>query len=283
MGNLFDRIRTEFSSVSGWAANIADILLVGALLFLLFVFLKKHSSQRLIKFVIGGVLLIAVFSTSLFDGRVIRTLASAGLLLALLAVVLLFNQELRRSIFKLSSGRGQAQAFSTQYDVSDEQLKVSIDEIVRAAQNMSKKDVGALMIIAPHEIPANILDSGTKLDAVLSAALLESIFNNKAPLHDGAVFIRGNRIIASGCFLPLTQNVEIDRELGTRHRAAIGVTETNNMLAIIVSEETGVISVAIGGEITRFYDSAMLADKLEQVYGLKALKSAGGRKMRKRK
>jgi diadenylate cyclase len=136
---------------------------------------------------------------------------------------------------------------------------------------MSKKNTGALIIIAPENIPEQIVESGTHLDAVLSNQLIECIFNNKAPLHDGAVFIRGNKILAAGCFLPLTQNTELDKELGTRHRAAIGETEQyNNHLAIIVSEETGVISVAKAGEILRYYDSVMLTDVLEQTYGLKA-------------
>ena len=101
--------------------------------------------------------------------------------------------------------------------------------------------------------------------------MLESIFNTKAPLHDGAVLVRGNRIMAAGCFLPLTQSLEVDKELGTRHRAAIGVSETNNVLTIIVSEETGVISVAYRGELKRYFDSEMLTDTLQEFYGLKAI------------
>ena len=109
--------------------------------------------------------------------------------------------------------------------------------------------------------------------------LIECLFNTKAPLHDGAVFIRGNRIVAAGCFLPLSQNTTVDKELGTRHRAALGVTENYKVLTIIVSEETGVISAAMDGELTRYYDAAMLTDMLEQVYGLKA--TAEGKKKKK--
>ena len=169
--------------------------------------------------------------------------------------------------------------------MSDEVLHAAIGDIVHAAQNMSKKNVGALIIISTKSMPEHILDSGTNLDAELSCALLESIFNTKAPLHDGAVFVRGNRIVAAGCFLPLSQSTTIDKELGTRHRAAIGVTENYNVTAIIVSEETGVISVAQRGEIERYYDSQMLTEKLEQVYGLKATPSqeARGKKRRNRK
>jgi len=283
LDNIAYNFKAQFASPISIIASIIDILLVSALLFAIFMFLYKHSAKRLIKFIIPAVLIIAFLSSSIFEGRVSSFVAVLSFLLITLAVVLLFNQEIKRSLFKLSSPKAVGEIFTTEYDVPDDQLKNTIDEIVRASQNMSKKDIGALIIIAPHDIPQNILDSGTKLDAVLSSALLESVFHSKSPLHDGAVFIRGNRIVASGCFLPLSQSIEVDKELGTRHRAAIGVTETNNMLAIIVSEETGIISVAMGGVINRFYDSEMLADKLAQVYGLKALDSVGNKKFRRRR
>ena len=125
------------------------------------------------------------------------------------------------------------------------------------------------IIVAPDNIPESILDSGTRLNATLSCSLIECLFNTKAPLHDGAVYIHGNKILAAGCFLPLTQQTDLDKELGTRHRAAIGLTEQYNHLAIIVSEETGIISVARNGKIMRYFDSQMLKDVLEQIYGLK--------------
>jgi diadenylate cyclase len=109
---------------------------------------------------------------------------------------------------------------------------------------MAKQDIGALIIITPSTVDAHILDSGTFLNANLSAPLLESIFNTKAPLHDGAVIVKGNKIISAGCFLPLTQDITLPKELGTRHRAAIGITEESNVMAIVVSEESGIISLA---------------------------------------
>ena len=282
--NISNNFNGQFNTPMGIVATIIDLLLVAGLLFCLFIILYKHSAKRLIKFAIAFVLAIAFLSSSVFYNRVSSSIAAIAFLFALLALVLLFTQDIKRTLFKLSSPKDSGEIFTTEYDVPDEELKSTIDEIVRATQNMSKKDVGALMIIAPHEIPQNILDSGTKLDAVLSSSLLESVFHTKSPLHDGAVFIRGNRIISSGCFLPLTASVDIDKELGTRHRAAMGITETNNMLAIIVSEETGIISVAVAGVIHRFYDSEMLYDKLEQVYGLKALNSTvANKKLRRRR
>ena len=168
-------------------------------------------------------------------------------------------------MLKIASPRDTHEAYTTAYDVSDEQLHAAINDIVRAAQNMSKKNVGALIVISTQNMPEHIIDSGTKLDAVLSCALLESIFNTKAPLHDGAV----------------SQSNSIDKELGTRHRAGIGVSENYNVLTIIVSEETGVISIAQGGELTRYFDSKMHTDKHEQTNGLQSTHETT--RMRKRR
>lgn len=278
---LQEKLSYEFSGMRV-IFNLLDILLIATLLYLLFMFLKKHNCTRLIKFVVIALFVTVVLSSKTLGLTLTGQLANYGILIVVVGLLLLFPQESRRSLWKISSPKEAVEVFNTDYGCSDEELKHTVSEIVRAAQNMAKKNVGALIVIAPQDIPYNILESGTKLDAELSCALLESIFNTKAPLHDGAVFIRGNRVIAAGCFLPLTQNTEVDKELGTRHRAAIGVTETNNVLAIIVSEETGVISTAIDGQITRYYDSAMLTDKLEQVYGLKAVEKSE-KKLRRRK
>lgn len=251
-------------------ATAADIVLFALLSYAIIAFLRRNNLTRLIKYIMFAVLLCIVLSSPSLHLELAGRVATYICIGIVVVYITTFPQEFRRSILKAGAPKEQQEAYTTQYEVSDERLKETIDEIVRAAQNMSKKDVGALIIIAPNSAPAHILESGTKLDAVLSASLLESIFNTKAPLHDGAVFVRGDRIVAAGCFLPLSQSLDIDKELGTRHRAAIGVTESYNLTAIIVSEETGVISTAQDGELTRYYDSQMLTEKLEQVYGLKA-------------
>jgi len=279
--NLLQRLKEEFSSWQGVAAAVFDVLLVALGLYLLFLFLKKHNCSRLIKFFLIALFVFTVLGSELLGLTMLGRIVKEGLVVVVLAVVLLFPQEIRRKLWQISSPAADAAIFTTGYDCSDDELRATINEIVRAVQNMAKKDVGALIVIAPQGAPNNVLESGTKLDAILTGPLLESIFNTKSPLHDGAVFARGNRVIAAGCFLPLTQSASLDKELGTRHRAAVGISETNNVLAIIVSEETGIISIATNGELSRYYDSVMLHDKLEQVYGLKAV--LGGKKLRKRK
>ncbi len=263
-----------------WACAI-DILLTALLIYGLIVFLKKNNAARLTFFILAVIALGIVLSSDALGLSVIGSVLRYGTVMAIVAVLLLFPQETRRGLLKLASPRETHEAYTTAYDVSDEQLHSAINDIVRAAQNMSKKNVGALIIISTQNMPEHIVDSGTKLDAVLSCALLESIFNTKAPLHDGAVVVRGNRIVAAGCFLPLSHSTTIDKELGTRHRAGIGVSENYNVLTIIVSEETGVISIAQGGELTRYFDSQMLTDKLEQTYGLQATPELNKRRKRK--
>lgn len=267
IGNIEKKLQTP----GGIAACVFDILLTALLIYGLIVFLKKNNAVKLAAYILPLTVVGIVLSADAIGLTVIGKVLSYSIVFALVAVILLFPQEARRGLLKLASPKETHEAYATYYDVPDDKLHEAIAEIVRAAQNMSKKNVGALIVVSMHGVPGHILDSGTTLDAELSGALLESIFNTKAPLHDGAVFVRGNRILAAGCFLPLSQSVTIDKELGTRHRAAIGVTENYNVLAVIVSEETGVISVAHHGEISRYYDSQMLTEKLEQAYGLKAV------------
>ncbi len=260
-----------------------DFVLTALLLYAVFAFIKKNNASRLIKYVVILAVLVVVLSSDTVGLPVIGKIASYAVVITTVVIVVMFPQELRRGLWKISSHKSDASTFSTHYDCSDEDLRKAIDSIVRAAQNMAKKNVGALMVIAPKDVPEHILESGTALDSKLSCPLLECLFNTKAPLHDGAVFIKGDRIIAAGCFLPLTESTDVDKELGTRHRAGIGITENLDVLTIIVSEETGVISVAKGGELVRYYDAAMLTDTLQQIYGLKAAELNAGAKSKKRR
>lgn len=272
--NIYDKMTDK-----PWACAL-DIILTALLIYALIVFLKKNNAVRLVFFVLIFVALGTVLSSELVGLSVLGNVFRLSILIVAVVVLFLFPPEIKRGLLRLASPKETHDAYTTDYDVSDDELHAAINDIVRAAQNMSKKNVGALIVISTQNMPEHIIDSGTVLDAVLSCSLLESIFNTKAPLHDGAVFVRGNRIVAAGCFLPLSQSVSIDKELGTRHRAAIGVTENYaNVLAIIVSEETGVISIARNGELMRYFDSQMLTDILEQNYGLKA---AGPTRKRKR-
>ena len=151
-------------------------------------------------------------------------------------------------------------------DENDMDAKSIVDGIAAAVANMSKTRVGALIVIEKNTGINEIIETGIWLDARLTRELLENIFVPNTPLHDGAVVIRGDRVAAAGCFLPLTENPNLSKQLGTRHRAALGISESSDALAIIVSEETGVISMASGGRLTRYLDIDGLKNVLSSIY-----------------
>ena len=150
--------------------------------------------------------------------------------------------------------------------ISQAETERCISNIVKALQNMSKNNVGALIVFSRGSLPKQVMQSGTILEAKISKQLIEGVFFPKAPLHDGAMVIQGHKIQAAGCLLPLTQKTNYPKEYGTRHRAAIGITEVANVISIVVSEETGIISIVKQGSVTRYADYDMLMDALKDYY-----------------
>ena len=274
MKEIFDKfianITYAFSTPELIIFSVLDILFTFLLVYAVINFLRRNNAFRMFKY-LAVFLFVSIIFSKVSVMPVLGTIGANAVIILILVVFVLYGNDFKRVLRKLYSPKDEKHTYNIQYECSDEELRFAISDIVKAVQSMSKKNVGALLIIAPEQLPENILESGTRLDADLSSQLLECLFFNKSPLHDGAVYIRGNKIIAAGCFLPLTQQNNLDKELGTRHMAAIGETEQYaNHIAIIVSEETGVISVAKNGEIVRYYDSVMLYEVLEQAYGLRA-------------
>jgi diadenylate cyclase len=148
----------------------------------------------------------------------------------------------------IKKGKGEA--------ITSKGVELIIDEIVRAVQNMSKNDIGALIVLSNDNLPEGIIESGTIINAQITSQMVEAVFYPKAPLHDGAMVIEGNKIYAAGCFLPLAQSENLPKEMGSRHRAALGVTTVASVTAIVVSEETGIISIAKNGVIKKKYANA---------------------------
>lgn len=191
------------------------------------------------------------------------------LLFLLVAVVVVYQSDLRSIFQRIATPHG-IDLFQEGFG-SDDDLHAATDELLSALQTMAKQNTGAIIIITPTTMDSNILETGTELNAKISAPLLVSIFNTKAPLHDGAVIVKGNKILSAGCFLPLTQEAGVAKELGTRHRAALGITEESNVMAIVVSEETGIISVAKGGQLQRYMTIDKLKEKIETIYAISPL------------
>ena len=184
----------------------------------------------------------------------------------MIATLVLYSVEIRRLIWNRKNSR-MVDVKHDGLSIDEERAKICINEIIKALQNMSKNDVGAIIVLSTGNVPGQILDSGVKIDSDISSELIESVFFPKTPLHDGAMIVNGTRIVAAGCFLPLSQNVDkIPKDLGTRHRAGLGVTETLDVVSLIVSEETGIISIARAGQITRYADTEMLKKTLQRYF-----------------
>jgi len=245
---------------------IASLVIYGALLFL-----KRHSLLRLLKYAIPLIIASAIVAAYR------EYIPLSGFLVPVLLVVVMaifvvgFINESKRGLLRMASPKKEAAHYNSGFRCSDAELATCVSELVKGIMALSKNNVGALIILQQGTIPSHIVDSGTRLDAIATSALIESIFNTRSPLHDGAVVVEDNRVMAAGCFLPLSQSLNLPRELGTRHRAGIGITENAKVVSLIVSEETGVISIAKNGAITRYYDVKMLTQELEQFYGLKAV------------
>ncbi len=223
--------------------DLVDILVVSVLVYEV---LKLIRGTRAVQMALGGSVLVALFYGSQWAhldtvNWVVRNLVSY----IVLAVIVLFQSDIRRALAHL----GRAPFF--RYFAKPESAEESIEEMVVAASMLSSQRVGAIIAVERQIGLRNYIEGGIPLDAIMTYDLLVSIFQLDAPLHDGAVIVQNDRIAAAACFLPLTVNPKLSKELGSRHRAAIGLTEENDSLAIVVSEETGRISLVADGQIER--------------------------------
>ena len=266
MGNLTEAMEKISNAFSGFLLTDAvDILVMSLVFYFLFKLMSDNNSDKMV----GWIFIILVFGllAVIFDLPVSSEIIKMSMLILVILIFIVYSSEIKRLIWR-NNKRFSYDILSDKYDCTDEELVSSMGEIIKAVQNMAKKDIGALIVMVQGEPPTGIIESGTVLNSLISAQLLESLFYPKTPLHDGAVLIKGNLVLAAGCFLPLSQELNLPKEIGTRHRAGIGISESNNVLAIVVSEETGIISLCESGKITRYVDSNMLKDNLERVYGL---------------
>lgn len=219
----------------------------------------------------GGLVTVFVLSMILGAGIVFLSEMNSAIYILIPAIyivviIVLYSVELKRLIWARTNMKlADVKHIGRSYD--EEKVEKCINEIIKALQNMSKNDTGAIIVLATDNVPSQIIDSGVKIDADISSALIESVFFPKTPLHDGAMIISDTKIIAAGCFLPLSQNMDkIPKDLGTRHRAGIGVTETIDVVSLIVSEETGIISIARAGRLSRYADFETLKKTLNKYY-----------------
>ena len=236
-----------------------DILIVAFIAYEVITFIAKNRAQQLVR---GILLLFGVYLLSnLLNLYTLNWILRNTLTIGLVALIILFQPELRRGLEYM--GRG---AIRRNGRIDKTSAKYVVDEIVKAVDAFSESRTGALMVVEQLDSLGDVIESGTVIDADISSEMLGNIFYKGAPLHDGAAILRDNKVYAAGCVLPLTSDLSLSKELGTRHRAGIGITEHTDAVSIIVSEESGVISVAREGRLTRFLDSKGIEKYLLNIY-----------------
>lgn len=257
--NLFNEIRNALYTIK--ITDIIDILVMTFIIYRLILIVRETRAASLLK----GLLVVLIFSRiaialNLYTVNwMISNIFTAGLVL----IIVVFQPELRRAFEKI--GRSNS-IFSNINKMRTQQLTIKTDEIVSAVASLARQKIGALIVISNRVGLLDIVETGTPLNAEISSELLINLFFPNSPLHDGAVIIKDEKIVAAGCFLPLTNNYSISKELGTRHRAALGMSEKSDAFIIVVSEETGVISTVYNAKISRHIDTEILRETLNKLF-----------------
>ena len=262
--------------------DIVEIVIIAVMLYYVLVWFRKTRAWTLFKGLV--VLLIFLLFAAMFQMNTILWLFSRLLNFAVIALIIIFQPELRRALESL--GRNNPIAFFSNLDFSrtDEERfsQKTINELVRACFEMGRAKTGALIVIEKEILLDEYIRTGIRLDAAISNQLLLNIFEKNTPLHDGAIIIRQNRIIAATCYLPLSDNMQLSKSLGTRHRAAVGISEVSDSLTLIVSEENGSVSIAERGRILRNLTEQELKARLREHSGRdEAAETRGRRRLRR--
>ena len=266
VSNVWSRV-IQFFSTYHWLEDTLDILLVALFIYFLIRLVRDSRAEQLIK----GILLLGLLylAAYLLNLTTVLFLLKANFDNGLLVLVVIFQPEIRRALEQAGHSRvGLLRVFGdlNQMDSTAllDQWNKAIEATADAVEILQRQKMGALIVMERSTRLGEIVRSGTVIEAEPSGELISNIFFNKAPLHDGAMIIRDGRIYAAGCILPLTDNLQISRELGTRHRAGVGMSENSDCVVVILSEETGAISLAESGELTRNYTQDSLIKALEE-------------------
>jgi diadenylate cyclase len=237
--------------------SMVDILIVAYVIYKLLVIIRGTRAVSLLKGI--AVIFIATMVSDLLKLRTVNWLLQKTITVLFVGLPIVFLPELRRALEQI--GRGGI--FTGPLGLLEkEDTMILVSDITRAATVMARDKIGALIVVERDSGIAELMETGTKIDAVVSTELLINIFMPNSPLHDGATIIRGSRIMAAGCYLPLSENPNISKTLGTRHRAALGLSEQSDAVCIVASEETGVISIASNGKLMRYLDESALKERL---------------------
>lgn len=236
-------------------ASIVDIAVVAYLIYRLMLLVSRTTTANVARAIL--LLVVILWVSDLLSLKVLNFILGRALELGFLALIVIFQPELRKILEQLGSNRLK-NFFAKEEEASE--LETAITQTVTAYTALSKDRVGALMVFERDNLLDDIITTGTPLNCTVDAALLKNLFWNKAPLHDGAVIVRSGRIVGAGCMLPMTSSTDLSKDLGMRHRAAVGMSERSDAVVAVVSEETGSISLAVGGSLMQH----LAPEKLEQ-------------------
>jgi len=239
--------------------SIIDIAIVAFVSYRLMLLIKGTRAVQLLKGI--AVLVVASALSSLFQLYTLQWLLKQAMTALVVALPVVFQPELRRALEKIGGSSFLSSQFS---GLGEDDRDHLVAEIVQAVRLMSRGRIGALIVLERSTGLEEYIDSGVRIDSLVSNELINNLFIPRSPLHDGAVIIRGNRLLAAACVLPLTQEQKLGKSMGTRHRAGIGITEQSDAVAVIVSEETGTVSLALEGILFRDLDNKKLSDKLSR-------------------
>lgn len=243
-------------------SNIFEIIILAIILYEFMAWVKTTRAFALLKGII--VILVFLIIAYIFDFTTILWIAGKVINIAIIAVVVIFQPELRKALEQLGQKKyfKSILPFTEKKDKGERFSDKTVNELVRACFELAKNKTGALIVIEQDILLTDYEKTGIPVDGIVTSQLLINIFEHNTPLHDGAVIVRGDRIVSATCYLPLSDNMQISKELGTRHRAAVGISEVTDTMTLVVSEETGNVSIAIAGELIRAVDQEYLKKKL---------------------
>ena len=260
--DLYDRTlgALDFPDISMSPVDIVEILIISFLFYYVLLWIKNTRAWNLFKGIM--IILIFILIALIFHMNTILWLAENLLSVGLLALVIIFQPELRKALENLGGKNLFGRWFNFGKTENDRFSDRTIEELIKASYAMGKVRTGALIVVEDEIVLTEYERTGIDVDGILTSQLLIHIFETDTPLHDGAVIVRGDRVVSATCYLPLSDSLSLSKDLGTRHRAAVGISEVSDSLTIVVSEETGKVSVAIRGQIYHGVDADFLREKL---------------------
>lgn len=244
------------------AVDIVEIAIIAVMFYYMLVWIKDTRAWTLLKGIV--VILVFVVLAAFFQMNTILWIAENVFSVAVVAVAVIFQPEMRKALEDIGRNNILLRLlnFEGTKSVSGKFSDKTVAELVRACFEMGKVKTGALIVVEDDMVLTEYERTGIAVDAILSSQLLINIFEKNTPLHDGAIIVRGDRVVAATCYLPLSDSMNLSKDLGTRHRAAVGISEVSDSMTIVVSEETGKVSIAMGGELYRNVDADFLKNKL---------------------